>query len=104
KARVTSFRAVDALAHLFPMSTVRRQLLVKDVKVFLRDVSQWLQLLPLAALVLLYLYNFQALNLERIPYMSGPVKNVYAFLNLGLAAFVLATIAVRFVFPAVSAE
>jgi ABC-2 type transport system permease protein len=104
KARVTRFRIVDLVAQALPLSTVRRQLFVKDVKVFLRDVSQWLQLLPLLALVLLYLYNFRALDLDRIPYMSGVVKNVYAFLNLGLAGFVLATIAVRFVFPAVSAE
>src|SRR5204863_925235 len=58
----------------------------------------------LLALVLVYLYNFRVLGLERIPYMSGFVKNIYAFLNLGLAGFVLATVAVRFVFPAVSAE
>jgi ABC-2 type transport system permease protein len=104
KARVTSLRIVDAVAHALPLSTVRRQLLVKDVKVFLRDVSQWLQLLPLCALVLLYLYNFRALDLERIPYMSGVIKNVYALVNLGMAGFVVATVAVRFVFPAVSAE
>jgi len=104
KARVTSLRLVDWLAHALPLSTVRRQLLVKDVKVFLRDVSQWLQLLPLFALVLLYLYNFSALDLERIPYMSGVIKNVYALVNLGMAGFVVATVAVRFVFPAVSAE
>jgi ABC-2 type transport system permease protein len=104
KARVTHFRIVDAFVYALPLSVVRRQLLLKDLKVFLRDVSQWLQLLPLLALVLLYLYNFQALDLTRIPYMSGVVKNVYAFLNLGLAGFVLATVAVRFVFPAVSAE
>jgi ABC-2 type transport system permease protein len=36
--------------------------------------------------------------------MSGFVKNVYAFVNLGMAGFVLATVAVRFVFPMVSAE
>jgi ABC-2 type transport system permease protein len=83
---------------------VRRQLFVKDVKVFLRDVSQWLQLLPLFALVLLYLYNFSAFDLDRIPYMAGFVKNLYAFVNLGMAGFVVATVAVRFVFPAVSME
>ncbi|MBI1996278.1 MAG: hypothetical protein HYS66_07415, partial [Deltaproteobacteria bacterium] len=104
KARVTPYRVVDHLAHALPLSTVRRQLLVKDVKVFLRDVNQWLQLLPLVALVLLYLYNFRALDLERIPYMSGVIKNVYALVNLGMAGFVVATVAVRFVFPAVSAE
>ena len=36
--------------------------------------------------------------------MSGVIKNVYAFLNLGMAGFVMATVTVRFVFPAVSAE
>ena len=71
---------------------------------FLRDVSQWSQLLLLLALVLLYLYNFRVLDLDRIPYMSGVIKNVYAFVNLGMAGFVMATVAVRFVFPAVSAE
>jgi ABC-2 type transport system permease protein len=54
--------------------------------------------------VLLYLYNFRVLDLSRIPYMSGFLKNVYAFINLGMAGFVMATVAVRFAFPAVSAE
>ncbi len=104
KARASQLRIVETLAHALPLSPVRRQLLVKDAKVFLRDVSQWLQLLPLLALVLLYLYNFRALDLDRIPYMSGFVKNVYALVNLAMAGFVLATVAVRFVFPAVSIE
>jgi ABC-2 type transport system permease protein len=104
KARVSHLRIVDTVARVLPLSPVRRQLFVKDAKVFLRDVSQWLQLLPLFALVLLYLYNFSALDLDRIPDMSGFLKNVYALLNLAMAGFVLATVAVRFVFPAVSIE
>ena len=104
KTRFTRFHSVDWIAGVLPMSIVRRQLLVKDVKVFLRDVSQWLQLLPLFALVLLYLYNFSAFDLARIPYMSDVIKNLYAFVNLGMAGFVIATVAVRFVFPAVSGE
>ena len=104
KARFARFRAIDALAAALPMSPVRRQLLIKDVKIFLRDVSQWSQLLLLLALVLLYLYNFRVLDLQRIPYMSGFVKSVYALVNLGMAGFVMATVAVRFVFPAVSSE
>lgn len=104
KARFNRLRALDVIARLLPLSPVRRQLLVKDTKIFLRDVSQWVQLLPLFALVLLYLYNFRVLDLDRIPYMSGFIKNVYAFVNLGMAGFVMATVAVRFVFPAVSTE
>jgi ABC-2 type transport system permease protein len=92
------------VAAAMPLSPVRKQLLVKDVKVFLRDVSQWVQLLPLVALVLLYLYNFQVLDLERMAFIGGFVKNIYAFVNLGMAGFVMATVAARFVFPAVSAE
>ncbi len=104
KARFTHFHALDAVARMLPLSPVRRHLLIKDVKVFLRDVSQWSQLLLLVALMLVYLYNFRVLDLDRLPYMSGVVKNLYAFLNLAMAAFVMATVAVRFVFPAVSAE
>jgi ABC-2 type transport system permease protein len=58
KARFTRFQGIDALARVLPLSPVRRQLFVKDVKIFLRDVSQWSQLLLLLALVLIYLYNF----------------------------------------------
>src|SRR5580765_4690396 len=104
KARFTQLRGLDSLVRVLPLSTTRRQLLIKDLKTFLRDVSQWSQLLLLVALVLLYLYNFRVLDLERIPYMTGFIKNVYAFVNLGMAGFVMATVAVRFVFPAVSAE
>ena len=49
------------MARVLPLSPVRRHLLVKDVKVFLRDVSQWSQLLLLVALMLVYLYNFRVL-------------------------------------------
>ena len=104
KARFTELKALDAIVSLLPWTPVRRQMLVKDLKIFLRDVSQWSQLLLLLALVLVYLYNFRVLDLERIPYMTGFVKNIYAFVNLGMAGFVMATVAVRFVFPAVSAE
>ena len=104
KTKFTQLKWVDRIAHALPMTPIRRQLLVKDIKVFLRDVSQWLQLLPLLALVLLYLYNFRLFDFDRIPFMTGVIRNVYAFVNLGLAGFVVATVAVRFVFPAVSME
>ena len=104
KARFTKLKTLERLSHILPLSIVQRNLLVKDLKVFLRDVTQWSQLLLLCALVLVYLYNFRVLNLDRIPYMSGVIKNVYAFVNLGMAGLVMATVAVRFVFPAVSIE
>ena len=104
KARFAKLGVLDTIAGVLPLTPVRRQLLLKDAKIFLRDVSQWSQLLLLVALMLIYLYNFRVLDLGRIPYMSRFVKNVYAFVNLAMAGFVLATVAVRFVFPMVSAE
>ena len=104
KARFARLHALDALVHALPASVLRRQLLLKDLKVLLRDVSQWSQLLLLVALMLIYLYNFRVLDLQRIPYISGFVKNLYAFVNLGMAGLVMATVSARFVFPAVSLE
>jgi ABC-2 type transport system permease protein len=104
KARFTRLLGLERLVHASPVSLSRRTLLLKDAKVFLRDTTQWSQLLLLLALALVYLYNFRVLDLDRIPYMSGLVRNAYAFVNLAMAAFVLSAVAVRFVFPAVSAE
>jgi ABC-2 type transport system permease protein len=104
KARFTRLVLLERLARRLPLSCPARQLLVKDVKVFLRDTTQWSQLLLLVALALVYLYNFRVLDLDRIPYMSAVVKNAYAFVNLAMAAFVLSAVSVRFVFPSVSAE
>jgi ABC-2 type transport system permease protein len=104
KARFTRLTILGWIVGAMPMSVVRRHLLLKDLKVFLRDVSQWSQLLLLVALVVVYLYNFRVLDLDRVPYMSGVIKNVYGFLNLAMAGFVMATVAVRFVFPGVSSE
>lgn len=104
KARFTRLRLVERAAALLPVATAGRQLLVKDLKVFLRDTAQWSQLLLLLALAVVYVYNFRVLDLERIPFMGLVVRNLYALLNLLLAGFVLSAVAVRFVFPAVSAE
>jgi ABC-2 type transport system permease protein len=104
KVRFTQLAFLDRLVRVLPISTVHRHLLVKDLKLFLRDVSQWSQLLLLLALVLVYLYNFRVLDLDKIPYMSGMIKNVYAFVNLAMAGLVMSTVCARFVFPAVSAE
>jgi ABC-2 type transport system permease protein len=104
KARFTRLALLEPLVRRLPLSVARRALLVKDVKVFLRDTTQWSQLLLLVALAVVYVYNFRVLDLDRLPYMSRVIKNAYAFVNLAMAAFVTSAVAVRFVFPAVSAE
>jgi len=79
-------------------------LMSKDLKCFFRDNTQWSQLLLIFALIVLYLYNYHVLPLDRPQMPTFYLQNLIAFLNVGLAGFVLAAIGVRFVFTAVSSE
>ncbi len=86
------------------LSEPLRAVAAKEIKTFLRDQAQWSQLFLIAALVVIYIYNFQALPLERVPIRTLYLQNLLAFLNMGLALFVLTAVAARFVYPAVSME
>ncbi len=87
-----------------PFGPESASLIAKDVRTFFRDNSQWSQLLLLAALVVVYIYNFSVLPLERSPIKSIYLQNALSFLNIGLAGFVILAISARFIFPAVSSE
>lgn len=81
-----------------------RALVIKEIITFYRDTRQWPQVFLILALVFLYLYNFSVLPLDKTPIKAFYLQNIISFLNMGLAAFVMAAIAARFVFPAVSME
>jgi ABC-2 type transport system permease protein len=97
---------VDSLFRLLarPLKPRAKALLVKDLKNFFRDTTQWSQLILLMALVVVYLYNFRVLPLDKSPLPTFFLQNLVSFLNMGLAGFVLAAVSGRFVFPAVSLE
>lgn len=88
---------------LGPLGVLRRELVLKEIRLFFRDSTQWSQLILLAVLVVVYVFNIKFLPLrgEGITFL---LVNVVPFLNLVLAGFVLASIAARFIFPAVSLE
>lgn len=77
---------------------------VKEIRTFFRDSSQWPQLFLMAALIAIYIYNFSVLPLDNTPIKTIYLQNLFSFLNIGLAASVLAAVSARFVFPAVSTE
>jgi len=77
---------------------------VKEIKAFLRDQTQWSQLFLIAALVVIYVYNFKVLPLEKSPIKTIYLQNLFSFLNMGLALFVLTAVTARFAYPAVSQE
>jgi len=81
-----------------------RAFIFKEIRTFFRDQTQWSQLFLIAALVVIYLYNFNALPLEKAPIKTVYLQNFLSFLNMGLAGFVLTAIAARFAYPAISIE
>lgn len=106
KARFTQQAVWERALRLvtLPFAPQTRLLVIKEVKTFFRDTSQWSQLILLLALVVVYVYNFSVLPLHGSPLVTFYFKNVIAFLNLALAAFVIASVAVRFVLPSISLE
>ncbi len=82
----------------------RRELMVKDVRIFFRDPTQWSQLIILAVLVVVYVYNMRVLPLSTGTMITRYLVTMVVFLNLALTGFVLAAIAARFVFPMISLE
>jgi ABC-2 type transport system permease protein len=88
---------------LTPFGTLRRELVLKELRLFFRDTTQWSQLILLAVLIVVYVFNIKYLPLtsEGLTFF---IVNIVPFLNLVLAGFVLASIAARFIFPSVSLE
>jgi len=107
-SRITITRAgvLNRLLHglASPLSLASRQMVLKDVRVFLRDTSQWSQVFLLAALMVIYVFNFRVMPLNKLPLDQFKIQNLVSYLNMGLAGFVLAALAARFVFPMVSLE
>ena len=81
-----------------------KSFMVKEIKTFLRDQTQWTQVFLIATLVVIYVYNFKVLPLEKSPIKTVYLQNLFSFLNMGLALFVLTAVAARFTYPAVSLE
>ena len=95
-------RLIDGATRSLPGTW--RALLRKDLRLFLREAGQWTQGMMLIGLVAIYLYSVHSLPLDQIPIKTTVLQNAIAFLNVGVAGSVLAAIAVRFQFTAVSRE
>jgi ABC-2 type transport system permease protein len=77
---------------------------IKEIRTFFRDSTQWPQLFLMGALIVIYLFNFSVLPWDKSPIKAVYLQNLFSFLNMGLASFVLSAMAARFVYPAVSLE
>jgi ABC-2 type transport system permease protein len=102
--RTSPERSRIVAAFLGFLSTPARAYAVKEIKTFFRDQTQWPQLFLIVALIVVYVYNFSVLPLEKSPIRTVYLQNTISFLNMALASFVLTAIAARFVYPAISLE
>jgi ABC-2 type transport system permease protein len=106
-ARIARSSIFDAFLRVAtrPMSDEAAAIVVKDLKTFFRDPSQWTQLFILGSILAISLTSVAAFPLDTFkgPWM-GTFRNMLAFLDLGLVGFVMAAVAARFQFTAVSAE
>ena len=79
--------------------------MIKDVLVFIRDSTQWPQLMIIVAINIIYVANISMIDLSKLPAgYSIIIKDVLFLVIMGFAGFVIASIAARFVFSSISIE
>ncbi len=79
-----------------------RQLIRKDRTIFMRDPSQWSQLIIVIAILVIYLVNYKYFEIAADERLFGDA-GLYYF-NLVACGFVIVALGGRFLFPAVSLE
>lgn len=89
------------LAWLTPLPADVRALILKDLRLFWRDTSQWAQTLVLFGLLMVYFMNLRHFS-QRLTNPFWIV--VISYLNLGACSLNLATVTTRFVYPQFSLE
>ena len=88
-----------------PLSPLSKVIVSKDIRTFLRDPAQWTQIFLVGSIVVIALISVAALPVETFkgPWMR-PWINALSFMILALVGFVMAALAARFQFSAVSIE
>jgi len=93
---------VERIVNLWPgMHHATRALVLKDIRVFWRDTSQWSQFVIFFGLLGLYVLNLRSVAYD---WTSDYWASFVSFLNLGASSMTLATLTTRFVFPQFSLE
>ena len=106
-ARMAGSPVLDQLIALWtlPLPSKAKAIVAKDVKTFVRDPSQWTQLFLVGSIVIIAIVSVANLPVEsfRGPWMQTWLNGL-SFLILALVGFVMAALAARFQFAAVSNE
>lgn len=100
---ITSGKVIGLLANILFAYLPRKQRLLaaNDLRTFFRDPLQWMQMVILFGLLLLYVVNVRRLWTDLL---TPQYQVLIAFLNLVAVTLILATFTSRFVFPLISLE
>ncbi len=89
--------------HRMPVTPVAGVLLEKDIKLFIRDPRQWLQ-----SGTLVGLFVFLIVILRQVPARFAHLEVIFgtivAYLGFAIVGYLFTTLALRFIFPAMSLE
>jgi hypothetical protein len=81
-----------------------RPLLEKDLLAFVRDPSQWSQLVLLGGIAVIYIINAQALVMGFEPFPERVRSILLGGMHVGLVTFIAAGLSARFAFPQLGLE
>lgn len=97
------FYTLDGLFHraFFFVARPIRLLILKDLRTFRRDPTQWSQFLIFFGLLAFYFVNIRRFGYD---VNSAYWRNLLSFLNLAVTALLLSTFTSRFIFPMLSLE
>lgn len=86
-------------------SSPTRVIATKEITFFLRDPAFFSQIFMMTAIVFVYGYNLTILPLKDLSTLySGEINDTLVYMNGPFIGFILAAIAMRFVFPSISME
>jgi ABC-2 type transport system permease protein len=99
--RKLQFQNIFSLTKKSRLGTQTSVLLKKDFAQFIREPSQWIHLLIIAVLVGTFMVSVAHINLQqKVPFLQTISYLVVLLFN----AFLIASIALRFIFPAMNLE
>lgn len=83
-----------------------RALVMKDLRTFWRDPTQWTQLIILFGLLFIYIANLRSAYFQNMPLRTliPGWRTVLAFFNMSATCFVISILTTRFVYPMLSLE
>lgn len=89
------------LGRVRSLSQPTRALILKDIRLFWRDPSQWIQFMIFFGLLCIYVLNLRNVAFD---FTSAFWETLISYLNLTASSLTLSTLTTRFVFPQFSLE